>query len=101
MDVDNFRLFNDTHGHAAADQVLLKVAALVAAEADGGHVARYGPDEFLIVRPGAGTEEIVERRRCGCAAGLEAESRPVRRFGASPDERQRRDLAPTRSTRHR
>ena len=73
VDVDNFRLFNDTHGHAAADQVLLKVAALVSAEANGGHVARYGPDEFLIVRPGAGTDEIVtavDRLR----AGLEAES---------------------------
>ncbi len=71
VDVDNFRLFNDTHGHAAADQVLLRVAALVAREE--GHVARYGPDEFLIVRPGAGTDEVVaavDRLR----AGLEAES---------------------------
>jgi diguanylate cyclase (GGDEF)-like protein len=73
VDVDNFRLFNDTHGHEAADQVLLKVAALVRAEAGGGHVARYGPDEFLIVRPGAGPDEIlaaVERLR----AGVEGES---------------------------
>jgi diguanylate cyclase (GGDEF)-like protein len=73
VDIDNFRLFNDTHGHAAADHVLLRVAALVASEADGGHVARYGPDEFLIVRPGAGTDEVVaavDRLR----AGLEAES---------------------------
>jgi diguanylate cyclase (GGDEF)-like protein len=71
LDVDNFRLFNDTHGHAAADQVLLRVAALVANE--DGHVARYGPDEFLIVRPGVGTDEVVEavdRLR----AALEAES---------------------------
>ena len=45
LDVDNFRLFNDTHGHEAADQVLLRVAELVASEE--GHVARYGPDEFL------------------------------------------------------
>jgi diguanylate cyclase (GGDEF)-like protein len=71
VDVDNFRLFNDTHGHAAADQVLLRVAGLVAKES--GHVARYGPDEFIIVRPDAGTDDIVEavdRLR----AGLEAES---------------------------
>jgi diguanylate cyclase (GGDEF)-like protein len=71
LDVDNFRLFNDTHGHAAADEVLLRVAALVTREE--GRVARYGPDEFLIVRPGAGPDEIVEavdRLR----ARLEAES---------------------------
>jgi diguanylate cyclase (GGDEF)-like protein/putative nucleotidyltransferase with HDIG domain len=71
VDIDNFRLFNDTHGHAAADQVLLTVAALVAKE--DGHVARYGPDEFLIVRAGVGTDEVVtavDRLR----TGLEAES---------------------------
>jgi diguanylate cyclase (GGDEF)-like protein len=66
VDVDNFRLFNDTHGHEAADQVLLAVAEQVAAETNGGHVARYGPDEFLLVQPGAdvpGMEKAVERIR--------------------------------------
>jgi diguanylate cyclase (GGDEF)-like protein/putative nucleotidyltransferase with HDIG domain len=68
VDVDNFRLFNDTHGHEAADEVLLRVAELVALEADDGHVARYGPDEFLLVRTGAdmaAMEESVERLRAG------------------------------------
>jgi diguanylate cyclase (GGDEF)-like protein/putative nucleotidyltransferase with HDIG domain len=60
VDIDNFRLFNDTHGHDAADDVLLRVAGLVGdlASAAGGNVARYGPDEFLIVRPGIGTREM-------------------------------------------
>ena len=58
VDVDNFRLFNDTHGHEAADQVLLRVAELVAREGARGHVARYGPDEFVLVLPGSGVEEI-------------------------------------------
>jgi diguanylate cyclase (GGDEF)-like protein/putative nucleotidyltransferase with HDIG domain len=58
VDVDNFRLFNDTHGHDAADQVLLRVAALVAREGADGSVARYGPDEFLIVQRGHGVADM-------------------------------------------
>jgi diguanylate cyclase (GGDEF)-like protein/putative nucleotidyltransferase with HDIG domain len=68
VDIDNFRLFNDTHGHEAADEVLLRVADVVARENAGGHVARYGPDEFLMVRIGAGVDEmaaVVERLRAG------------------------------------
>jgi diguanylate cyclase (GGDEF)-like protein len=53
VDIDNFRLFNDIHGHDAADEVLMRVSELVAAEGADGHVARYGPDEFLLVRTGA------------------------------------------------
>jgi diguanylate cyclase (GGDEF)-like protein len=70
VDVDNFRLFNDTHGHDAADAVLLRVADLVAAEAADGHVARYGPDEFLLVRTGADVpamEASISRLRAGLA----------------------------------
>jgi len=69
VDVDNLRLFNDTHGHGAADELLLRVAELVAVAAGpSGHAARYGPDEFVIVRPGAGSEAMateVARLRTG------------------------------------
>jgi diguanylate cyclase (GGDEF)-like protein len=61
VDVDNFRLFNDTHGHDAGDHVLLRVAEVVGAEVagrhDGGHLARYGPDEFLAVLRDGGVAE--------------------------------------------
>jgi diguanylate cyclase (GGDEF)-like protein len=68
VDVDNFRLFNDTHGHEAADEVLLRVAELITSTWQDGHVARYGPDEFLIVRTNAGVDEMmatIERLRAG------------------------------------
>ena len=59
IDVDNFRLFNDTHGHDAGDVVLLQVAELLRGESavERSHVARYGPDEFLLVLIGASAEE--------------------------------------------
>ena len=59
VDIDNFRLLNDTHGHDAADDVLRRVAELLTAEAaEGSSVARYGPDEFLLLRPDAGQAEM-------------------------------------------
>ena len=73
VDIDNFRLFNDTHGHAAADEVLLRVAGVVRRQGGTGHVARYGPDEFLLVQPDVdleGLKSVVERVR----TDLESES---------------------------
>jgi diguanylate cyclase (GGDEF)-like protein len=59
VDIDNFRLLNDTHGHDAADGVLRRVAELLTAEAmAGSFVARYGPDEFLLVAPNAEQAEM-------------------------------------------
>jgi diguanylate cyclase (GGDEF)-like protein len=59
IDVDNFRLFNDNHGHESGDEVLLRVADLVEAEASAtAVVGRYGPDEFLIVQPDADAAEM-------------------------------------------
>ena len=73
VDVDNFRLFNDTHGHEAADEVLLRAADQVAGEGTRGHVARYGPDEFLLVQPGSDVAAI-ERAVGRIRSRLETES---------------------------
>ncbi len=52
VDVDNFRLLNDTHGHAAGDTVLLEVARLLRGQlSQASIVGRFGPDEFLVVAP--------------------------------------------------
>jgi diguanylate cyclase (GGDEF)-like protein len=53
LDIDNFRLVNDTHGHAVGDQALLLVTDRLARETTPGIVVgRYGPDEFLVFAPG-------------------------------------------------
>jgi len=47
--VDNFKKFNDTHGHDIGDQVLKLVGARLA-ELDGGGMAfRYGGEEFAVL----------------------------------------------------
>jgi diguanylate cyclase (GGDEF)-like protein len=53
VDVDGFRLLNDTYGHEAGDLVLQRVAARLVREfADDAVIGRYGPDEFLVVVDG-------------------------------------------------
>ena len=52
VDVDNFRLLNDNHGHAAGDAALLAVVELLQKSLPNRVVmGRYGPDEFLLVAP--------------------------------------------------
>ena len=50
LDLDNFKFINDTYGHHAGDEVLIRVTEDLAAMLDGiGLVGRYGGDELLIV----------------------------------------------------
>lgn len=52
VDLDNFRLLNEHHGHAAGDRVLLAVAAELERHLPAEVVVgRYGPDEFLAIAP--------------------------------------------------
>lgn len=52
LDVDNFRLLNETYGHGAGDDVLVTVVEVVAAALPADAVlGRYGPDEILFVVP--------------------------------------------------
>ena len=58
IDIDNFRLLNDHHGHRAGDQVLITVVGkLRAALSERVVLGRYGPDEFLLI---ATAEAVVE-----------------------------------------
>ena len=50
LDIDFFKLVNDTHGHAAGDQVLQAFAASVREALRGNDVlARWGGEEFLLL----------------------------------------------------
>jgi len=52
LDLDNFRLLNDNHGHGAGDEALLALVDLLAAELPESVVrGRYGPDEVLLIAP--------------------------------------------------
>ncbi len=50
LDIDFFKKVNDTHGHAAGDEVLRQVAALAKECLKGtGVVARFGGEEFCVI----------------------------------------------------
>ena len=67
VDLDHFKLVNDTHGHLAGDEVLRETAKrMLAAVRPYDAIGRYGGEEFLIVMPGcdeAGLSSAAERLR--------------------------------------
>ena len=60
IDIDHFKLVNDTHGHLVGDEVLREVGAILQHEARTVDiVARYGGEEFVVVLPETGQEGAV------------------------------------------
>lgn len=60
IDLDHFKLVNDTYGHIAGDSVLAAVASLLQrAVRSVDMVARYGGEEFVVVLPETGRQGAV------------------------------------------
>lgn len=61
VDIDRFKVVNDTFGHPAGDQALQAVArALRTATRASDLVIRYGGDEFAVIAPETGPDEYWE-----------------------------------------
>jgi diguanylate cyclase (GGDEF)-like protein len=67
MDIDDFKLFNDTYGHPRGDRVLRCVSDTITATLrDIDFAARYGGEEFVVVLPETDTDgarAVAERIR--------------------------------------
>jgi len=74
LDIDHFKRVNDTHGHAAGDEVIRAVAlALIDSVRPMDLVARIGGEEFAIILP-----------NCGSAFGQTVAERVRRRIESTP-----------------
>ncbi len=53
LDIDDFKKYNDLHGHIQGDHLLQEFGALLKTECDAANfiVARYGGEEFSIIMP--------------------------------------------------
>lgn len=67
IDIDSFKLINDTHGHQVGDNILKGLAKVISGEVrDVDIVARYGGEEFAVLLPQTGmqqAEAVAERIR--------------------------------------
>jgi diguanylate cyclase (GGDEF)-like protein/PAS domain S-box-containing protein len=62
IDIDHFKDFNDTYGHAAGDALLRELGRFLQSHIRGEDVAcRYGGEEFLLIMPDV-SPEVVQYR---------------------------------------
>jgi diguanylate cyclase (GGDEF)-like protein len=81
IDLDNFKLVNDTHGHQRGDDVLRIAAQVMKATLRTSDIlVRLGGDEFAVLLPNTTAEEAyetLERLRESISSGMTAAGREV------------------------
>lgn len=61
LDLDHFKSVNDKYGHAAGDQALQQVVAVMSDGLRGSdYIGRLGGEEFAVMLPGAGSTEALD-----------------------------------------
>lgn len=84
VDIDYFKLVNDTFGHRAGDLCLVKVAELIQENLTraSDFVARYGGEEFVIILPDADEKQafaVAEKIRLACEKSIiDWQTEPIR-----------------------
>ena len=61
MDLNDFKLINDSRGHDEGDRILKEVGKLLANTFGVEHCYRYGGDEFLVIVPEISNTEFQEK----------------------------------------
>lgn len=61
LDLNQFKVINDTLGHGEGDRILKETGQLLAETFGAEHCYRYGGDEFLVIIPDLSESEFHER----------------------------------------
>ena len=78
VDIDDFKIINDTYGHTTGDRVIMVVVDKCRKQIRSNDaLARYGGDEFVILMPAASLRNAVKKARgirksiCNARYGLD------------------------------
>jgi len=84
LDMDKFKILNDTYGHEAGDSLLREVAHVLTSNIRASDVAcRFGGDEFIVLLPGASLDGVTRKGRhlCDLLNALSVDFESVRLSG--------------------